>query len=251
METKSKVLIVEDNRDMLSYLRIILRHYEVATEENGQAALEYLESTDNLPDIILSDIMMPVMDGLRFLTVVKGKSNWRHIPFILLTAKDEIDFKIKGLQEGVDDYILKPFNEQQLLLSIQRTLRNAEIRQQHWAEEHNSLDGPASEDGWFDTLRQTYLDLLADERLTLQYIASLLYVSPRKLQRKLKEEYGLSHSHYLRQLRLEEAMRLLENKQCDSVKNLASKVGYHDTKYFSRMFHQTFGQYPSEILKDR
>ena len=140
----STILIVEDNRSLLEFLSNILSdNYNVLKAENGQVALEVLkrmeDSLTSLPDLIVSDIMMPIMDGFQLLVKLKADENLQSIPVIMLTARAEMQDKLKALTIGVDDYLIKPFVEDELFARIENLLRNKEARKKaqiNWQEPH-------------------------------------------------------------------------------------------------------------------
>ncbi len=196
--------------------------------------------------------MMPVMDGYQLLEKLKSNSATRHIPVIMLTARADIQDKLKALRIGVDDYLLKPFDEEELLVRIENLLKNQAARRTAVADEPESeavaplLSQPDQE--WLEGFEGYVGQHLADDTLSISTLAYHFAMSESTLLRQLKRLTGLSPIQYLQEVRLNEARRLLENRRYNSVAQVASKVGYDDTRSFSRSFRQRFGKLPSELL---
>ncbi|MBK9488534.1 MAG: response regulator [Haliscomenobacter sp.] len=269
---KPTILVVEDNPELQEYIRTILSDkYQVFSAEHGQAALSMLDDELRMmnkekrraqnssfitnhssfnPDLVLSDLMMPVMDGYQLLEKLKSNSATRHIPVIMLTARADIQDKLKALRIGVDDYLLKPFDEEELLVRIENLLKNQAARRTAVADEPESeavaplLSQPDQE--WLEGFEGYVGQHLADDTLSISTLAYHFAMSESTLLRQLKRLTGLSPIQYLQEVRLNEARRLLENRRYNSVAQVASKVGYDDTRSFSRSFRQRFGKLPSD-----
>lgn len=252
-QSRPTILVVEDNPDLRDYIRLILREkYEVVTAENGRQALELLQqqpSTQN--HLILSDLMMPVMDGFQLLEKLKSNNATAHIPVVMLTARAELDNKLKALRIGVDDYLIKPFNETELLLRIENLLKNLSIRQKEL-----SLETPAGKEEpmlsqadrqWLESFEKYVKQNLSNSLLSVPYLGNQFSMSESTLLRHLKRLTGLTPNQYLQEVRLNEARRLLENQVYNSVSKIAEEVGYGDTRSFSRRFKKRFGKLPSEV----
>ncbi len=204
------------------------------------------------PDLILSDLMMPVMDGYQLLEKLKSDDATRHIPVIMLTARAEAEDKIKALRIGVDDYLTKPFDEEELLARIKNLLHNQTVRRQAMTE-----DLPASEDAapllsqpdreWLETFEAYVQKHFSSDILNVLSLANAFAMSESTLLRQLKRLTGLSPLQYVQEVRLTEARRLLETRRYNSIAQVASKVGYDDARTFTRSFKQRFGKRPSEF----
>lgn len=279
---KHHILIVEDNNDLRHFLEKILSpSYHVLTAENGAEAIKLLEqttssshpspdvadkrswdittspshniTTSQYPSLIISDIMMPIMDGYQLLEKLKADERYRSIPVIMLTARADADGKLKAMRIGVDDYLTKPFVQEELIARINYLLQNAEQRQQAITEHKNdnnqatiSLDLDAQ--AWLQTVEQTLLDNISSPSYTLDQLAIELNISKRQLQRRIKQYVGQTPNAYLRTLRLTKARNLLEEQGINSVKAASLSVGFKDVSYFSKQFKQAFGKLPSEYL---
>lgn len=271
----STILVVEDNYQIREYIESLLQEsYRVFTAENGQEALDWLgksAAAGHFPDLIISDVMMPIMDGFQLLTALKTAEKYRSIPVVMLTAKAELDDKLKALRIGVDAYLVKPFVEEELLARVGNLLKNAQARRQYAAApeelevEPDGSEAQAPDDDailptapisqadldWLAELESVVLKKLPDYDFNLDALGNAIFMSTRQIRRRLKLLTGLSFSDYLNEARFREARRLLEAKEVDSVKRLAAEVGMRDVKYFSQQFKLHFGKGPSEFLEGR
>ncbi len=271
---KPTILVVEDNPGLQDYIRLILSEkYNVLTADNGQEALQMLtvdgggqtkyegcsrtpytvHRTLSPPDLILSDLMMPVMDGYQFLEKLKGGDATRHLPVIMLTAWAEARDKLKALRIGVDDYLTKPFDEEELLVRIDNLLKNQAARYQEPTPETSEAKAAlllSGEDrGWLEAFENYIRENLSSDILTVPFLAREFAMSESTLLRQLKRLTGLTPNQYLQEMRLDKARRLLENRTYNSISRVAAEVGYTDSRSFSRSFRKRFGKLPSELLE--
>jgi signal transduction histidine kinase/DNA-binding response OmpR family regulator/ligand-binding sensor domain-containing protein len=233
MVSSAHILVVEDDPDLREYLETILSAYcKVTTAENGQAALNQLNAAGSngtaspLPDLILSDLMMPLMDGFQLLEKLKSADPWRHIPVVILTARADISDKLRALRIGVDDYLLKPFEEEELLLRMENLLKNHFERVQHQATngqpvaaaDVSGLDQTphpmisAEDMDWLEQLEHLVESRVSEPSLTADFLADTLNISRRSFFRRVKQLTGLTPNEYLREARLQYAHRMLENR---------------------------------------
>lgn len=260
-EAKPTILVVEDNSELQDYLRLILsEHYNVLTAEHGQAALDCLLPTADRPlptancQLILSDLMMPVMDGYQLLEKLKSNDATRHIPVIMLTARADVRDKLKALRIGVDDYLLKPFDEEELLIRIENLLKNQAGRRSEFTNE-NEVDSTtpllSEEDRvWLEGFESYVQGNLSSDILSVPVLADEFAMSESTLLRQLKRLTGLTPLQYLQEMRLDKARQLLENRTYNSIAKVAYEVGYADARSFSRTFKSRFGKLPSDFLND-
>ncbi len=279
---KPTVLIIEDNHSLREYLQLIMsKHYHVITAENGAVALELLnrlvhhpDSTSGIDsgangtaplleiDLILSDVMMPVMDGYQFANIMKSKEHLWHIPIVMLTAKADFGDKIKALRIGVDDYIIKPFEEDELFARIDNLLSNS-FRRKAIAIEPQEEETAVSEEKliddqipelsledaeWLERLEETILNNLTNFSLTADSLSGLMATSRAQLFRRIKKLTGLTLSQYILEIRLSKARTYLETREYTSVKAVAYAVGLKHVKNFSQQFKKRFGKSPSKYL---
>ncbi len=256
-EKLTTILIVEDNPDLREYLQFLLSDYQVITAENGQAGLDCLQQTASC-QLIISDLMMPVMDGYEFLENIKSDDRWRHIPTIMLTAKVNARAKLKALRIGVDDYLTKPFQEDELKARIKNLLRNYQERMALFSEikkeqtENNEPDPPviANVDAeWLMEVETVFTDHLSDSRLSVDFASNMLNLSERQFHRRLKQLTGLTPNQYIQEMRLQRAKDFLINGEFSTVKEVVSAIGLNDVRYFSKIFEKHFGAKPSEVRK--
>ncbi len=259
------VLIVEDNPDLREYLQFLLSDYQVFTAENGQQALDFMNSEaaqfiiHHSSFIIISDLMMPVMDGFQLLEKLKSDDRWRHLPVIMLTAKVNIRTKLEALRIGVDDYLTKPFQEEELKARIENLLHNYRERMAFHSqskietgEEAAAPNEPiiaAVDTTWLQEVEGIFTKHLNDDRLSVDFAAEKLNLSERQFSRRLQQLTGLTPNHYLQEMRLQRARDLLLGGSITAVKEAAFAVGFHDVRYFSSLFEKRFGSKPSSLRK--
>jgi signal transduction histidine kinase/DNA-binding response OmpR family regulator/ligand-binding sensor domain-containing protein len=263
----AKILVVEDHPDMQVFVQSILgEYYPVHAVDNGQAALDYLQSGAEV-DLIVSDVMMPIMDGFQLLEELKGSDDFRQIPVVMLTARAALDDKLKALRIGVDDYLTKPFVAEELLVRIQNLLKNYYARQewQDTLEDQEELEtvtvatqpkdikaaAKISQEDllWLEELETTCKNYCANNNYSISWLAAELAISERQLRRKLKELTGLTPKKYLTMVRLQLARTLIENKKYNSIAQVMYHVGFQKSSYFSQLFKEQFGVAPSEYSK--
>jgi YesN/AraC family two-component response regulator len=230
------------------------------TAENGQIGWEILQSrsagnqAEGQPvDLILSDLMMPVMNGFELLEHLKGHALFRHIPVIMLTARADMRVKLKALRIGVDDYLTKPFVEEELLIRIENLLNNYQERIKALTNSvENDEDAniekanlAAVDAAWLEEVEAIFSEVMSDSRYNLSWMAEKVNLSERQFNRRLKQLTGLTPNNYLRELRLQRAKDLLLDGTYGSVKEVGFAVGFSSTKYFSNLFQERFGVLPS------
>lgn len=250
-EQKPTILVVEDNPDLQDYIRLVLQDkYQVFTAENGRAALKWLQSNANC-QLILSDLMMPIMDGYQLLEKLKTEDQIRHIPVVMLTARADARDKLKALRIGVDDYLLKPFEEEELLVRIDNLLRNQASR---FLETNNDTKPKAKalllskpDQEWLASFEVYVQKNLASDIISVPMLADEFAMSVSTLLRQLKRLTGLTPGQYLQEIRLNAARQLLEKQSYRSIAEVATAVGYGDTRSFSRGFKKRFGRAPSKL----
>ncbi|MCC6461622.1 MAG: response regulator [Saprospiraceae bacterium] len=251
---KARLLIVEDNEHLQAFLEAILSpEYEQVAVANGVEALQQLEegfAAGKLPDLILSDVMMPVMDGFQLLEALKQDHRYAHIPVVMLTAlADETD-KLRALRIGVDEYLLKPFEETELLARLRNLLRNARTRPGRPVDPAQAAARRilAEEQAWLATLEQLVLREVANFQLSAELLASQLNMSRPTLFRRMKQLTGLTVQQYIVEVRFRVARQGLEQGRFSSVKAAALSVGLKDAAHFAQLFQERFGKPPAAYL---
>lgn len=245
------ILLVEDNPGLQNYIRLILgAEYHVITAEHGRDALNKLASVHC--DLVLSDLMMPVMDGYQLLQALKADDKTRGLPVILITARAEMDEKLKALRIGVDDYITKPFDEEELKARVKNLLLNFAARVEATQERLRLEKAPSlisvTDQAWLEKFEEYLLRNYRNDLLTVPELAHEFSVSESTLLRQLKRITGLTPVQYIQEVRLNQARFILENEAYDSLTQVALRVGYKDVRTFSRSFKNRFGKTPSELF---
>jgi signal transduction histidine kinase/DNA-binding response OmpR family regulator len=247
---KPKILVVEDELEMSRYLvKCLSDSYYCKSASNGIAALKLLGKEQF--DLIMSDVMMPKMDGLQFRSEVRKNPDWKHIPFIMLTAKALDEDKITGLQLGVDDYITKPFNTKELIARVHNLILNKHERDL-WLKDNQGTEETdmnySAEEQLIIKAEKFVLENLPDHRLNAVKLAEHLGYSQRQLERLLKKQIGFSPAAFIREIRLQKAYKILERRQFATIKEVCYEVGMDTPANFSTRFKQRFGKNPTEVL---
>jgi signal transduction histidine kinase/AraC-like DNA-binding protein len=245
------LLIVEDNPDVRQYLMACLEgRYDIKVAEDGRQGEEM--AIADIPDIIISDVMMPGKDGFELCESLKTDQRTSHIPIILLTAKADEDSRLSGLKRGADAYLSKPFNEEELLVRIEKLLDNRRLLQQRYStmEHLRPVEDAAirQEDEFIVALKQAVLDNIDDENYGIPEICRDMALSRSQLHRKLKALTDKSTSHFIRSIRLQKAKELLMTTDLN-VSEVAYEVGFRNPRYFSTTFSEEFGVTPNEVKK--
>ncbi|WP_185731520.1 hybrid sensor histidine kinase/response regulator transcription factor [Larkinella rosea] len=252
---RSRILLVEDNPDMTEYLSTILAPAHLLhTTRNGREAWDWLNTLTNTdyPQLILTDLMMPDMDGLALVNEIRQHPDLRDIPVLMLTARTSQDVKLQALRLGVADYMTKPFDEDELLTRISNLFERSQERtvwQQHLPGETALASPPSVEDEWLIQLQQVTLKNLTNRYFQVNTLADAVHSSERQLYRRLKKLTGFSPNQFIQEIRLQTAREWLENQRFTTVKEVCYAVGFQDTVYFSRLFLQRFGKYPMALLR--
>lgn len=240
------ILIVEDNRDVVYYLRSCLqKYYRLEVAENGQEGID--KALEIIPDLIISDIMMPEVDGYTLCDTLKKDERSNHIPIVLLTAKADHASKIKGLQKGADAYLAKPFNQEELLVRLQQLLELRRKLQLKYKSENFAIEtATQKEDEFVIRVRQLIMDHLDDDSYSIPLLSRDLQINRVHLHRKIKALTGKTAAHFIRQIRLQEGRRLLLNTDLH-ISEIAYNIGFKDPAYFTRVFTELYGESPSAM----
>jgi signal transduction histidine kinase/ligand-binding sensor domain-containing protein/DNA-binding response OmpR family regulator len=246
----TKLLIVDDNKEILDYLKDYFdKIYEVTVAYDGQMALDLLEIQPF--DIIISDVMMPELDGLHFCKRVKQNINTSHIPFMLLTARTETSQQIKGLEMGADDYITKPFSTPLLAAKITNLLRSRKRLKEYYSVGKEMVP----ENIAFNVLDEEFLkqaihiveDHLADSEFSVDQFSKEIGMSRSNLYLKLKAITGESAMDFIKRIRFKKAVELMQSKRY-TIAQITYMCGFNSPSYFSTAFKQHYGCMPSEYL---
>ena len=251
------ILAVEDNDDIREYIASSFGGYQVVTACNGKEGWE--KAQQFIPDIIVSDVMMPEMDGIEFCRLVKEDMRTSHIPVILLTAKDSIQDKEEGYESGADSYLTKPFSAK-LLQSRVRNLLESRRKLARMVEEQSKGLKPKGETDVpkMNKLDREFLDRLTrvietnieSEKLDMPFIAEQMNMSHSTLYRKIKALTGASGNEFIRKVRLRYSVRLMVEEGYN-ISGAAFASGFNDGNYYRNCFKEEYGMLPSDYLKQR
>ncbi|GAB5409528.1 MAG: two-component regulator propeller domain-containing protein [Balneolaceae bacterium] len=248
---ETTILLIDDNEDIRSYLHEHLSiDYQILEEENG---LEGLKSAKkNLPDIIICDVMMPKMDGYEFCKALKDDPETDFIPVILLTAKAEQSDKLEGLGLGADDYIMKPFDIEEVKVRASNLIQSRKKLMDRYSKAGINLqlpisDVPKAELVFIEEIRDLILEGMDDEDFSVEELAQQALTSRRTLHNRIKKITGKSASDLIREIRLERAYQLLK-AEAGTISEIAYSVGFKSIAHFSRVFKEQFKLNPSEVV---
>ena len=250
---KPRLLIVDDSEDFLMFMTEILStQYDVTTATNGILALKAME--EQRPDIILSDVMMPEMDGNTFCQKVKGDDRWKTIPFVMLTARLSTEHEIEGLSNGADEYFTKPFNIDILNIRITRLLNrqntvptNTDQDIATTTEDKDNAITPLDQK-FIDKVTKYVEDNLSNADLTVEKLSEDMGMSRVNLYKRVLALTGSTPSEFIRNIRMQHAKHLLMNEGYN-VSEVAYRVGFNQPRLFSKYFKEQFGILPSQITK--
>lgn len=262
------VLVVEDNAELRNFLNDILSGtYKVIEATNGQEGLE--QALQHVPDFIISDVMMPVMDGLDMVKAIKAHRDVCHIPIILLSAKSSLDDRISGLEQGIDDYITKPFSSTYLKTRIKSLLHQRkqlqELYLEQWSDQKKENPVPTLlveveperpqivpfDEVFMKRVMEIMHNQMDNSKLTIDEFAQELGMGRTVFYQKLKSIVGLSPIDFVREMRIKRAKQLMETGEYN-VSTIAYMTGFNDPKYFSKCFKKKYGVSPSEFTpKDK
>lgn len=252
LDAQNIILVVEDNDDIRRFVSLTLNSdYRVFEANNGSTGWEMAKEL--IPDLIITDIMMPGMDGYQLTKQVKKHEHTSHIPIVMLTARAGEDSRIEGLQVGADAYIPKPFSGKELQAQIQNLIAQRQMLKQKFSRNMlmrpNEVKEPSMEEKFLLKVRAVVEKHMADENFSVEQLADEVGLSRAQLHRKLIALTGVSASRYVRNFRLEHAMDLLK-KNVGTVSEIAYRVGFASPAYFTKCFTEDFGMPPSQVRKE-
>jgi DNA-binding response OmpR family regulator len=242
-------LVVEDNPDLQSYMvHLLSASYDLVLASNGDEALASLAGVD----LIISDVLMPHMDGFQLLDRLKADETHRQVPVIMLTARADIQDKLRALRTGVDDYLTKPFDEEELLARVRNLIQRRRNRLETVAADDTEIvataDVSKADSEWLAELESWMQSNLQDDNLSVAMMARHFALSERQLLRRVRELTGLSPQQYIGELRLQKAREHLERGAYRTVAEAAYAAGFGNAKSFSRAYRERFGRLPSSYF---
>ncbi|MBL4941453.1 MAG: response regulator [Colwellia sp.] len=249
-KNKQSILIVEDNAELRDFLADIFSvEYTVTTAKNGLLGVN--SAIDEIPDLIISDVMMPELNGYQLVEQLTQHDNTCHIPIILLTAKADKESELKGLELGSIDYITKPFDAKELLLKVKNILTKKQLilDTTNAANKHSVQYTSDRDKNFIEKLNNIVEKNYIDSTFTVEQLVDQIAMSERQLQRKLKAIFNQTPAEFIRYFRLQKSKELLLAGK--SISNVADLVGFNSSSYFSRSFKSSFEQSPSEYIQEK
>ncbi len=250
---KDTVLLVEDNHDSATYIASLLsKNYRVVHASDGEEALEKLNSI--LPNLIITDLMMPHMDGYDFCRAVRSSEVLCHIPIIILTARVTDKDRLEGLDAGADAYIIKPFDSEELLLQTHKLLETRKLLRLKFSntdiqQATDSITPDADGRAFIGKVNDNIYAMMAQKQVDSETLAKRMRISRSHLNRRLLALTGLNTSSYITEVRISYAKRLFDSDLEISVSNVAARCGYDELSYFSRVFKQITGIPPTQYRR--
>ena len=249
-DNRPTVLVVEDNPDMLAFVvRQLSKEYAVLTATNGEEALQVLDG--NYVNLVVSDVVMPVMDGFELCKRIKSDLNYSHIPVILLTAKTNIQSKIEGMELGADAYLEKPFSVEYLQACASSLIQNREKLRKAFAQSPfvaaNTMALTKADEDFIKKLNEVIQVNYSNPEFSMDDMADSLNMSRSNFYRKIKGVLDLSPNEYLRLERLKRAAQLLKEGE-NRVNEICYMVGFNSPSYFAKCFQKQFGVLPKDFV---
>lgn len=246
------ILIVEDNYDVRNYIREQIEiDYKIIEAQNGEEGI--LKAQENIPDLIITDVMMPKIDGYKFSKKIRSDEKTSHIPIIMLTAKAALDNKIEGLEIGIDAYLTKPFSAKELIARIKNLIiQRKELRNKFGRAtiiKPSEVSAVSIDQKFLEKIIKTVEDNFDNEYFSVKILSERTGMSVSQLNRKLNALINQPAGKLICSLRLQRAADLLK-QNAGNVAEICFKVGFNDQAYFSRTFKKQFGISPSEYKKE-
>lgn len=250
-EDKTIILIVEDNTDLRAMIKENLQEsYFVIEAENGVKGLKLAEET--IPDLIISDIMMPEIDGYELTSKIKTDERTNHIPVILLTAKADLSDKLEGLETGADDYLIKPFNSEELKIRVKNLIKiRKQMREKYQSQmliKPSEVVVPSTQKVFLEKLTTIIEKNISNENFSVEILCNEIGMSRAQLHRKIKAVTNQSASEFIRNFRLQRAAELLK-QDAGNIAEIAYQVGFSSQAYFTKTFQELYGQTPLDFKK--
>jgi signal transduction histidine kinase/ligand-binding sensor domain-containing protein/DNA-binding response OmpR family regulator len=250
--SKPTVLLVEDNPDVRVYIKGEIKNdYNLLEAENGLEAIKLAKS--HTIDLIVSDIMMPEMDGLELCSRIKTHLDTSHIPVILLTARTADDYKLKGLEMGADDYVFKPFNATVLSARIKNLIETRKLLRQRFGQDiylsPKDITVTSPDEKFLTKALEVIEQFMSDSEFDVDKLVDEVGMSRSAFYRKLKSLTGQSANDFIKTIRLKRAAQILRQNKL-TVSEVSYEVGFNDPQYFSKCFHKQFGKTPSQYISE-
>jgi DNA-binding response OmpR family regulator len=251
-EEATIVLIVEDNPDVRSYIREILEpFFRIIEAQDGREGAD--KAVEIIPDLVVSDIMMPKMDGYELCKRLKTDERTSHIPVILLTARAASESKLEGLETGADDYIVKPFDSKELLVRVKNLIKIRRQLRERFSREimlkPQDIAITPMDEVFLQKVQTVVNEHIDDENFTVEMLGHEVGMSRSQIHRKLRALVDQSASRFIRSMRLQRAVELMK-KRAATISEIAYMTGFHSQAYFTTCFQDQFGCSPKAYLKN-
>ncbi|MEJ7684197.1 MAG: response regulator [Segetibacter sp.] len=245
------ILLVDDNKELLGFLKQTFeKYYHTYEAENGSAALEI--ATEKIPDLIISDVMMPGMNGIELCKLIKERFETSHIPFIILSAKDALDTKIEGMESGADFYFAKPLSIDLLLLTVHNIFEQGEKLKlrytNNYLSEATELVHSEKDKEFIQKLLNLIEDNIHDPNLDVDFLCKHLLISRTKLYQKIKSVSDQSVGEFIRTIRLKKAIQIMTHEGIP-INEVADRIGLQSSSNFSRAFKKEYGKSPLQFMQ--
>lgn len=252
IEDKPQLLLIEDNYGVTTLIKSLLeKDYQIQAATNGREGIELAQ--ENVPDLIITDVMMPEKDGYEVCQTLKNDERTSHIPIIMLTARADLASRLEGLETGADAYLAKPFEKKELMVRLRKLLELRRSLQEHYSAAIYNSDRESGsfplENQFLKRILTVVENRIEDNQLTIPEICQLAQLSHTQLYRKLKALTGKTPSQFVNSIRLQRAKELILDSNLN-VSEVAYQVGFSDPNYFSRMFKKEFGTPPGNFGKE-
>ncbi|WP_158611170.1 response regulator [Prevotella sp. OH937_COT-195] len=249
---KPLVLLVEDNAEVARFTReLLIDRYRVMYAHNGRDALA--KAMEYVPDIIITDLMMPEMDGYELCRNVRSSALLNHVPIVIVSAHSEHHNLIKGFELGADAYVTKPFSSDELLMRVEKLIEQRKLLREKYSnalldDTVEQVDTTAADQKFMSQLHQILQANIGDTGLCSAFVAEKMFISQRQLNRKVKMLTNVDTATYIREFRILFAKQMLKNAE-SSITEIYMQCGFDSPSYFSKMFKQSTGMTPTEYRK--
>ncbi|MGY3052399.1 signal transduction histidine kinase/DNA-binding response OmpR family regulator/ligand-binding sensor domain-containing protein [Pedobacter sp. UYEF25] len=251
LKGRKNILLVDDNKELRNFLaQVFETHYNILEAEDGLAAIEI--ATETVPDLIISDVMMPKMDGVELCKIMKDKFETSHVPFIILSAKDALDAKIEGIESGADYYFAKPLSTELLLLTVRNIFEQREKIKNHYSNnylaEATELVQSEKDKAFLNRLVLLIEENIQEPGLDVDYLCNHLFISRTKLYQKIKSISDQSVGEFIRTIRLKKAIQIMTHEDV-TMNEVADRIGLQSSSNFSRTFKREYGKSPLQFMQ--
>jgi signal transduction histidine kinase/DNA-binding response OmpR family regulator len=251
LEDSPIILVVDDSEDIRMHIRDHVTGFNVLEAENGETGLK--TALEAIPDLVVTDLRMPVMDGIELCKRLKEDERTSHIPVIMLTAKSGVESRLEGLETGADDYLTKPFNSKELGIRVQNLISQRqklrELYRKEFLLEPSAVSVESADEKFLNRTRELIEEQLADPELSVEELGKSMAMSRMQLFRKIKSLTDQSPSEYIRTIRLKRAAQLIKSEY-GNLAEITYEVGFNHPSYFAKCFRDLYGVAPSEYAKN-